>query len=244
LRIHEIKNRFKHMNTFSTQNLFDFYLEEEPALNEGTFRWRTYHLKKKGIIRSIKRGLYALENKAVFEPIVLTKLTRIFNLVKRQLPYTDVLIWDTQWLHDFMTHQPASSMVIVEVEKDAVHAVFELLREKRQDDVYIYSKKNDGDYYLSRDSIVVKPFLKESPTVKMDKVVIVPKIEKILVDLFFEENLLLTYQGHEMVNIFRNIFDRFTVNNTTLLRYARHRTVKERLKEFLINEVQLDEKYI
>jgi hypothetical protein len=143
---------------------------------------------------------------------------------KRQFPYTDILVWETEWLHTFMVHQPAFSMLIVEVEKEAIHAVFELLREKRLD-VYIYSRKVGNDYYLSSNSIIIKPFLREAPKMKINKIV-VPKIEKILVDLFFEEGLMVTYQGQELINIYSNIFNHFSVNTTTLLRYARHRTIK------------------
>lgn len=86
-------------------------------------------------------------------------------IVKKELPYTDVLIWDTQWLHHFMIHQPAFSLIIVEIEKDAIHTAFELLREKRSEDVYIYSKNSEVEYYSSNAPIVIKPALKESPIV-------------------------------------------------------------------------------
>jgi hypothetical protein len=242
LRINDIIFRFKSEESFSTQQLYAFYLEEEPALNEGTFRWRTYHLKRQGIIRSVKRGLYVLESRKVFEPIISGKLTRVFNLIKRQLPYTDILVWEAEWLHAFMIHQPVSSMLIVEVEKEAIHTVFELLREKRLD-VYIYSRKVDNDYYLSSNSIIIKPFLREAPEMKINKIV-VPKIEKILVDLFVEKGLMVSYQGQELINIYNNVFKQFSVNTTTLLRYARHRNIKERITEFLFREIQIDSQYI
>lgn len=35
LRIHEKKNRFEYMSTFSIQNLLEFYLGDEPALSDG-----------------------------------------------------------------------------------------------------------------------------------------------------------------------------------------------------------------
>ena len=51
---------FKGRESFTRDDLFDFYRQYEPDLKEGTFGWRIYELKDKNIIRSLKRGLYFL----------------------------------------------------------------------------------------------------------------------------------------------------------------------------------------
>ncbi|ACV62682.1 hypothetical protein Dtox_1834 [Desulfofarcimen acetoxidans DSM 771] len=243
MRLDEIRNRFGNQDSFTAQQLYSFYSEQEADLNVGTFRWRVHHLKELGIIRNLKRGIYVFESNKNFEPIVSRTLTKLYNLIRRQYPYTDISIWDTVWLHNFMIHQPAYSLIVVEVEKEAINAVFEMLREKMRN-VYIYSKKNnDIDYMISSNSIIIKPYLKESPVSKNKKIV-VPKIEKILVDLYFEESLFITYHGQEIYNIFENIFSKYTINITTLYRYARYRTIKENLRWFLLNQVQIDKKYL
>ena len=51
-----IENRlieeFKDRDTFSREELFDFFRYFEPNLKEGTFGWRIYDLKNKNIIFS------------------------------------------------------------------------------------------------------------------------------------------------------------------------------------------------
>ena len=49
----QLLRRFEKQNTFTRDELFEFYSEFEPELNEGTFGWRIYDLKKKNIIRNI-----------------------------------------------------------------------------------------------------------------------------------------------------------------------------------------------
>ncbi|MHB8157084.1 MAG: DUF6577 family protein [Desulfocucumaceae bacterium] len=243
LRVEDIKNRFKYQDNFTAQQLYDFYAEGETELNVGTFRWRVYHLKEQGIIANLKRGVYVLENNRIFEPIISSKLVKLYNLIKKQFPYTDILAWDTVWLHEYMIHQPASSLAIIEVEKQAINAVFEMLRNKWQN-VFIYAKKHELDHvFSSNNPVVIKPYLKESPT-NIKGGIIVPKIEKILVDLFFEKPLYITYHGHEMINIFENIFDKYSVNITTLYRYSKQRSIKENLRKFITSQVNIDKKYL
>jgi hypothetical protein len=142
-----------------------------------------------------------------------------------------------------MNHQPFNGITILEVDKDVINIVFNTLKEKRNN-VYLNPNSNEiTNYILDEDSIIVKALLKEAPLERINNIQ-VPKIEKILVDLFSEKNLLQTYQGREMENIFYNIFEDYNVNLTTLYRYARNRGIKEKLENFLMYETDIKKKYI
>lgn len=236
LRIEDIKKIFEGSGYFTSKQLYEFYIQDEPRLNINTYRWRVYYLKEQGLIRSIKRGVYTLENKKTFEVNISRNMLKMYNLIKRQLPYTNISIWETVWVHKFMIHQPNSSLIIIDIDKEAMNTAFEILREK-MGNVYIYARKNDISFSMHGNSVVIKSFLKESP-IKKEKMVIVPKLEKILVDLFVDEGLFITYHGQELINIFNEIFSEYAINMTTLYRYARERAVTERLKGFLRSNVQ------
>ena len=79
--------------------------------------------------------------------------------------------------------------------------------------------------------------------IKEEKI-LVPKIEKILVDLFFDNNLLLSYKGDEMINIFDNIYQKYSLNMTTLYNYSKKRGIYDRIKLFLLYETHIDKKYL
>ena len=56
----ELMSRFANMHMFTREELFNFFRSFDPNLNEGTFGWRVYDLKKRNIIETIKKGVYQL----------------------------------------------------------------------------------------------------------------------------------------------------------------------------------------
>jgi len=61
-----ITKYFNGKNNFTRNELFQFYLLNEPQLNKNTFDWRIYNLKKKGVIREVGRGQYPLIEKSFY----------------------------------------------------------------------------------------------------------------------------------------------------------------------------------
>ena len=59
---------FSNKPSFSRDQLFRYYKTFEPELKEGTFGWRIYELKRKHMIKSVKKGIYAFVNKKEFKP--------------------------------------------------------------------------------------------------------------------------------------------------------------------------------
>lgn len=243
LKIQDIKNEFGTNKPFTSKELFQFYRRFEFDLNEGTYRWRVYHLKNQGVIRSVARGTYIIDEVNNFNPKINLSMKRIYNHVKRNFPYIDIVIWDTLWLHEFMNHQPFNSLTILEVDKEALDSVFQSLKENRTN---IYMKLN-GQYienYISNENVViVKSIIKSSPMMEVEKINI-PKIEKILVDVFIEKDMLAYYQGKELINIFERAYEEYSVNLTTLYRYARNRGIKDKLIDFLNLKTKIKDKYI
>jgi hypothetical protein len=65
------------------------------------------------------------------------------------------------------------------------------------------------------------------------KAIKIPTIEKIMVDLFVDDELFVTYQGAELQNIYREVFTSYSVNRSTLTQYANKRHVKDKMDEIL-----------
>lgn len=72
----------------------------------------------------------------------------------------------------------------------------------------------------------------ESPTQDIYNVM-TPTIEKILVDIYCDKVIYAAFQGKEMQNIYRNVFNKYTVNLSTLSRYALRRGKKEEIDAYL-----------
>ena len=82
------------------------------------------HWKNERVITSIGVGVYVLEDissssgKSKFVPTLSPEIERINSIIQKSFPYINYLIWDTKILHEFMTHQPGQSQIILEAEKD------------------------------------------------------------------------------------------------------------------------------
>jgi len=64
-------------------------------------------------------------------------------------------------------------------------------------------------------------------------------LEKMLVDVFCDKTLFSAQQGSEMRTIFKNTFDKYTVNPSSMLRYADRRRKKESLQKYLYSITNL-----
>lgn len=121
MRVDELKRKFNN-KPFTSEQFYNFYLEEEPDLKNTTFRWRVHSLKNDGVIYSPKRGLYLIESKDDFKPVIDKKLYSLYKKIKNQFPYSDMCIWETTWLNKYMVHQAISNNIIVEIDKEAASA--------------------------------------------------------------------------------------------------------------------------
>jgi hypothetical protein len=74
--------------------------------------------------------------------------------------------------------------------------------------------------------------LSRSPVMK-SKALIIPTLEKILVDLYCEEKLFYAYQGFVLSEIFQNCFEKYIINYSRLFNYVKRRTKEAAFLEFL-----------
>ena len=240
LRAEEIKEHFGD-KPFSGDDLYHFYTKYEPDLKKTTYRWRVYTLKNNGLLNVLKNGVYSMESKKDFEPAIDNKLFHLFAKVKNRFPYMHMAIWETSWLNNYMVHQPFSNSVILEVEREAAPAVFAFLQEA-DIDVYLNPGKFEIENYITsgQNNIIIKNLTMTSPLAERQDLT-VPTIEKIMVDIFTDDELFITYQGAELQNIFREVFKTFNINQSTLRQYANKRHVRDRLISFLKEETGIEE---
>jgi len=236
---HEIIEIFKEEPQISSAELRNFYKLREPDLKDSTINWRIWWLKENGVISSIKKGMYVLRENKEHSPTVSRQVKRISNQIKKNFPYTNYSIWDTEWLNEYMIHQPGNFTIIVEVEESAVSAVYTTIQ-GIMPNVFIYPLAKDVMRLInsSDKSIVVKQLVSRSPIREFQKVKI-PKLEKILVDLFIDDELFIEYQGEELINIFNSVSNQHVINFTTLFSYAARRNNKENIKKFMIDKTNI-----
>jgi hypothetical protein len=228
-----------------------FYEKFNPQLKETTFRWMLYELKRNNVISSLDRGVFVLNNcndcvdafnnktvqlknnKKAYKPLISKRLHEINMSIRERFPFITLCIWEISELNEFMVHQPSKFFTIVEVEIGTEEAVFYHIK-KTYNNVYIKPTRQELEWYVyeNPDSIVIKKLVSQAPISKQKNIAI-PKLEKILVDLFAEADFYYPYQGQELVNIYDNSIRDYIISAKSLYRYADRRKCKDKLESFL-----------
>ena len=133
-----------------------------------------------------------------------------------------------------MLHQPGKFFTVLEVEKGAEEIVFHFLQDNKIRNVYLIPSVEILDNYVNQnpDSVVIKSLVTKAPLKEFEHIVI-PQLEKILVDLLADPGLFQMFLGSELIFIYNSAFERYLVNTTWMLNYASRRQKKEDLAQFL-----------
>lgn len=239
----QLVHQFRGRILFTRNDLLKFFRQYDPDLNEATFTWRVFDLKRRNIIADVKKGIYTLHDKNAFSPSVTDKMISINKLIMQQYDAHFYSIWDTASLNELVELQATSFQVILEVEKGVMESVFSTLKHMGFTEVYIKPDENTVERYMSEAAypVIIKPFLSRSP-VQLIEDVKVPTLEKILVDLYCDNQIYFAYQGHQLEIIYRNAARRYSLNFSRLFTYAKRRSreyeIKSRLLKVLDNELK------
>lgn len=231
-----IQNTFKNIDIFESKELYTL-LNKESEMKESTFHWKLYEFTQKGILEKVGRGKYKLGERKLFKPILKEGTIEVYQKVSSLYPQNienpiRFCCWHTSVLNELMNHQPARFFTLIETEKEVTDSVFHLLREQYADVFINPTPKEINDYIVGKQGVIVIKNLKtEAPTQVIEHIP-TTTIEKLLVDIYCDENLFVTYQEPERETIFRNAFENYVINESKLFRYARRRSSLGKFDEF------------
>ena len=116
--------------------------------------------------------------------------------------------------------------------------IFDFLKETGLKNLYFQPGKKEVNNYLgdAKKTYVIESMVTKSPVQLIEKIN-VPRLEKILVDLFCDKDLLYAYQGSELSNIFQKAFSTYALNISSLVNYSRRRAREKELIDFIKNKV-------
>lgn len=233
LHINELRNHFRNQRKFSTSELTGFYRSKEPGVKKTTINWRIYNLVQEGVLTRIGRGKFAVGTRKTYYPELTNKQILTFKKVATEFPFISICIWGTSVINEFMVHQPGRFYQLIEVEKDGMESVFYFLKDKNMS-VYIDPSPELIRRYLidEKEPWILKPLVSESPTQELNGISTIT-IEKMLVDIFCDPIIFSAQQGSEMDQIFKEAFDKYTISESKMLRYASRRRKKMELDAYL-----------
>ena len=234
---------FKNQDSFTREALYDFFRYFEPNLKEGTFGWRIYDLKSRNIIKTLKRGLYVISYKPKYKPPITSELLNFSKKISEKYEDVSYCLWDTIWINEFSRHQISKRTQIIEIESEFIESLYYYLADNFKFDLFLNPDVKTIQLYIaeSRQPVIIKKLITRSPMEKVTQKkvkLVIPMLEKILVDLFSDEKLFYFYQGSELNNIFESAIHSYTINFTKLFSYARRRDREEELKSYLIDNMR------
>jgi len=223
---------FENGKSLTREKLLKAILTDFPDWKESTINVYLSKLKKNGIIKNPSRGVYSVENRTTFQPVIDINLKKTFNKIKKEFPFINFCVWNTKWLNDIMRHQPFKQYQIIEVEKDAAEQVFNVWNEKVKN-VFLNPDTQIFERYINntKDAIIIKYLVSEAPINNVNNVVI-PALEKLLVDMLIDVDIFSAQQG-EIEFIYNRAFSKYQINRNKMKRYALRRNRESKVEELI-----------
>ena len=205
------------------------YLNNIINISKVTLSWYLREMVKDNILFKLGRGIYTTQQQHTmcYTPRLRDKAIKIGKLITGAFPFINICVFDGQVLADFQHHISSNNLIYIEVEREAMESVFHWLK---GEGYTTYLNPNKDFMYenidISKDALIVKPHISESPVAEI-RGVPTPRIEKILVDILCDDMDYL--HGSEWYYIFDYVFNTYSVNRSTLLRYASRRNAKDKI---------------
>ena len=233
LNKNEFINHFKDKDVFEVSDIADFYRLTNKQIEQATINWRIYSLVQRGVLQRVGRGKYCLGKSTTYIPEISPKLKSLYKKIRKEFLFANISVWHTSIFNEFMQHQMGKFYYLVEVEKDAVEAVFYSLK-GRNLSVFLNPDKEILDKYIpeNKDIYIIKILVSEAPIQKVGGIYTI-SIEKMLVDIFCDKTLFAAQQGLEMRTIFNEVLNKYTINQNKMLRYADRRKRKNDFNNYL-----------
>lgn len=232
-----IRDRFVASGFITKEDLYRYFKEQEPGLKDNTLRWRIHHLKENGVLLPVKRGVYELNSNSkrqLFDPSPSKKMIDLYQGYSSQFSSGACALWSTEWLAQFMELQPTHSFIVFEIEKDLTQSLFSHLKQERKDVFLMPDHDMMRNYVMERQNpIVIRSLISRAPLQQAKNGFPVASLEKILVDVFCDSELFISYQGSELKNIFINAWKNYSLNWSVLMNYAKRRKRSKPLLDFL-----------
>lgn len=234
LQISRLIKHFQNKSLFDTSEIIAFYRLLEPDVPRTTINWRVYQLVKSGILERIGRGKFKLGKETHYYPELNNKFSRVNNLITKQFPYIEFCLWNSASIIEFGQHIPKTDLTLIDVERDAAESVFHFLKEENKQ-VFLKPSKELLNNYISdlNNPYIIRTLVTEAP-IQFIRGIPTITIEKLLIDIYTDEEFEFL-AGNELVNVFENAFNRYSVKVSKLLRYADRKRKKEEISNLLNN---------
>ena len=203
----------------------DEIIAEYDGINRTTMLCMLSRLVGEGELVRKTRGVYSKPTpSSSFHVVLKEQEEAICNLIRKALPLISYCIYNGETLAPLQHHVFQNNATYIEVERDAVETVFHICKDNDFESYKSPTKEMTRDYIdLGKAVVIIKPLVSESPLTQNNGIM-VPTLEKLLVDLCKDEDFYFL-QGVEETYIIENARSMYDINESRLKRYAKRRNI-------------------
>ncbi|MCD8295173.1 MAG: hypothetical protein LUE27_08035 [Clostridia bacterium] len=215
------------------QDICRIALESDSSFKENLIQYLIDTLLKNGEIVRVGRNSYVkVEGNAkhMYPARYSEDALVIIERLKEKFPLMKFQVWELRWLNEFLIHLVWRNTIFIDVEKMGAGFVFDELYDDYKGNILLEPDDNQVFRYSSNGSLVIGKLISEAP--QADEAGVTP-LERIMVDLVANKLLGSMINEGEIPDIIREMFDKYRVNRSTLMRYARRRHKEDRMREIL-----------
>jgi len=186
-----------------------------------------YNLKNAGEIYDAGRGWYS----NISQPFQLDKtpVEKVVQLINKKFPLLSLSCWSTEQLKSYFHHLQAKFVTFIYSDRDYISTIFEFLKENEfsayLNPVHYEIKKS---FILSKNTVILRPSITKEPSHNH-----FATIEKILIDLYVENEKLQIISEWEYINLFKRVVLDQRISIASLLGYSIRRKVSNEIKRLL-----------
>ena len=219
-----IAGKLERGRIYTRKELIDMLHSDYPYVSRNSYQWGIAEMLANGMIEKIGYNQYRCfegDAKKQYVPQYSELSERIIALLKERMPETKAVLFETTLLNEFLPENLSDNVLFLEVEKAEIQRVFHMLQEYGIPNLIYSPRKQDFLFFRINNCVVVKGLTSEAPFERGSPNKIV--IEKLLVDIFCDKLIRLTYPPEAFGDIAKAARDRYLVQSPKLLRYARRR---------------------
>lgn len=226
-------------NPFSVDNLLSYFQSAHIDFNKRSIPTQLRRMVNANELRKVEKDRFIISDdlKSEFHPFYNEEMKKIADIIRDSYPFMEICIWSLDDIKRLSHYATDRDLIFVEVDRDAVEGIFNLLSETISDrKVFVNPTENEYNYYINGTSaIIVKPLRTEAPVFKDDEGILHPTIEKIMVDVVCDVDFT-PWQDYETMRLYETILSLYDISSTKLMRYARRRTKSDKITH-LISEI-------
>lgn len=224
---------------FSKKDYYEALLHNGYDKTFGSFLVNFQKLINSGLVRRIGRNAYCVADKSkkTYSHSYSNLACQVAECIVVNHPYMDFVIFETVQLNEFINHQIGRNTLFVFVENDVIDFAFETIKNSFSGVVMLSPGIKEFHQYRNDNSIVLVRLVSESP--KNAEIPWHESVEKLLVDIMSEPLIKETFSKSEYEAVYEGIFERYTVDESKMFRYARRRNAAAKLWKFINDDTSV-----